>query len=106
MDVPAVLEARGYHAELSTVIEVSDQFAGSGGRFALNVRDGQARCTPTDAAPQVEMDLDVLGSLYMGGHPAPALAAANRLRAADATVLPRLGTVFVSDVPAELGYGF
>jgi predicted acetyltransferase len=105
-DVPAVLEARRYQAELSTVIEVSDQFAGSGGRFALDVRAGRARCTPTDAAPQVEMDLDVLGGLYMGGHQVSALALANRLRAADPTVLARLEAAFLSDVPAQLGYGF
>jgi predicted acetyltransferase len=106
MDVPTMLEARGYQAEVSTVIEVSDQFAGSGGRFALDVRDGRARCTPTDAAPQVQMDLDVLGSLYLGAHRVSPLAMANRVRAADPAVLPRLEAAFLSDVPAQLGYGF
>lgn len=105
-DVPTMLEARGYQAEVSTVIEVSDQFAGSGGRFALDVRDGRARCTPTDAAPQVQMDLDVLGSLYLGAHRVSPLAMANRVRAADPAVLPRLEAAFLSDVPAQLGYGF
>jgi predicted acetyltransferase len=105
-DVPTVLEARRYQAELSTVIEVSDRFGRSGGRFALDVSDGRASCTPTDAAPQVEMDLDVLGSLYLGGHQVSALAMANRLRASDPAVLARLEAAFVSDVPAVLGYGF
>lgn len=106
MDVPAALEARSYQVDVSTVIEVSDQFAGSGGRFALDVRDGRARCTPTDAAPQVIMDLDVLGSLYLGVHQVEPLALANRLRATDPTVLPRLQAAFLSDVPAHLGFGF
>jgi predicted acetyltransferase len=106
MDVPTALEARGYQADMSTVIEVSDQFAGSGGRFALDVRDGRARCTPTDAAPQVWMDLDVLGSLYLGVHQVVPLATANRVRANDPTVLARLEAAFLSDVPAHLGFGF
>jgi predicted acetyltransferase len=106
MDVPTALEARGYQADVSTVIEVSDQFAGSGGRFALDVRDGRASCTPTDAAPQVWMDLDVLGSLYLGVHQVVPLALANRVRATDPTVLPRLEAAFLSDVPAHLGFGF
>lgn len=106
MDVPTMLQARGYQADVSTVIEVADQFAGSGGRFALDVRDGWARCTPTDAAPQVCMDLDVLGSLYLGVHQVGPLAMANRLRATDPEVLPRLEAAFLSDVPAHLGFGF
>jgi predicted acetyltransferase len=106
MDVPTMLEARTYQAEVSTVIEVSDQFASSGGRFDLDVRDGRARCTPTDAAPQVQMDLDVLGSLYLGVHQVAPLAMANRVRATDPTVLPRLEAAFLSDVPAHLGFGF
>jgi predicted acetyltransferase len=106
MDVPTMLEARRYQADVSTVIEVSDQFASSGGRFALDIRDGRARCTPTDATPQVWMDLDVLGSLYLGVHQVGPLAMANRVRATDPTVLPRLESAFLSDVPAHLGFGF
>jgi predicted acetyltransferase len=85
---------------------VSDRFGRSGGRFTLDVSDGRASCTPTDEAPQVEMDLDVLGSLYLGGHQVSALAMAYRLRASDPAVLARLEAAFVSDVPAVLGYGF
>jgi predicted acetyltransferase len=106
MDVPTMLEARRYQADVSTVIEVSDQFASSGGRFALDIRDGRARCTPTDARPQVQLDLDVLGSLYLGVHQVAPLAMANRVRATDPTVLPRLEAAFLSDVPAHLGFGF
>jgi predicted acetyltransferase len=105
-DVPTMLEARGYQADVSTVIEVADQFAGSGGRFAFDVRDGRARCMPTNAAPQVWMDLDVLGSLYLGVHQVRPLAMANRVRAADPSVLARLEAALLSDVPAHLGFGF
>jgi predicted acetyltransferase len=72
----------------------------------LEIRDGRAVCTPTDAAAEIEMDLDVLGSLYLGAHQASAFAAANRLRGKDSELIRRLDAAFVSDVPAQLGFGF
>jgi predicted acetyltransferase len=106
MDIPTTLEARTYQADVSTVIETSDVFRSDGGRLALEIRDGRARCTPTDAEADVRMDLDVLGSLYMGAHKASSYAAANRLHTNDAALLGRLDAAFVSDVPAVLGFGF
>ncbi|MGE2722225.1 enhanced intracellular survival protein Eis [Mycolicibacterium celeriflavum] len=106
MDVPAALEARTYRAELSTVLEVSDGFRGDGGRYALDIRGGRARCRRTDAQPEVQVDHDVLGSLYLGSHRASAFAAANRLRTNNSEVVARLDEAFASDVPAELGFGF
>jgi Sterol carrier protein domain len=61
---------------------------------------------PTDAAADVRMALDVLGSLYLGGHRASAFAAANRLHASDSELVRRLDSAFASDVPAQLGFGF
>lgn len=106
MDIPAALEARSYQAELSTVLEVSDGFRSDGGRFAFEIRDGRARCTPTDAPADVQMDLDVLGSLYFGAHKASSFAAANRLHSKDSILTRQIDAAFVSDVPAELGFGF
>ncbi|MFV9636762.1 enhanced intracellular survival protein Eis [Mycobacterium neumannii] len=106
MDIPAALEARTYRAEVSTILEVSDGFRGDGGRYALDIRDGRARCKRTDAAAEVRLGHDVLGSLYLGSHPASAFAAANRLRANDFGVVVQLDEAFASDVPAELGFGF
>lgn len=106
MDIPAALQARRYAAELSTVLQVCDGFRADGGRFALEIKDGQARCTPTDAPTDVELDLDVLGSLYLGAHRASALAMANRLRCKDSELTRRLDAAFASDVPAEMGFFF
>ncbi len=106
MDIPTTLEARSYQAELSTVLEIADGFRSDGGRFALEVRDGRARCTPTDAEADIHMDLDVLGSLYLGAHKASSFAAANRLHSKDSGLTRRIDAAFVSDVPAELGFGF
>jgi predicted acetyltransferase len=106
MDVPTTLEARSYQADFCAVIEISDAFRSDGGRFALEVYDGRARCTPTEAPPDVSMGLDVLGSLYLGAHNASSFAKANRLRTNDSRLLSRLEAAFVSDVSAVLGYGF
>ena len=106
MDIPAALEARRYHAELSVVLEISDGFRSDGGRFALQIRDGHARCTPTNAAADIRMDLDVLGSLYLGSHRASVFVCADRLHSNDSGLVHRLDAAFLSDVPAELGYGF
>ncbi|BBY27159.1 enhanced intracellular survival protein Eis [Mycolicibacterium sediminis] len=101
VDVPTVLEARTYLADVSMVLDVS-----GGGRFALDVRDGRARCAVTDAEPDVSMDLAVLGSLYLGAHRASTFAAANRLRCDDPAVVARLDAAFACEVPAQLGFGF
>jgi len=105
LDVPTVLEARTYAADASVVLEVSDGSADVG-RFALDVRDGRARCVPSDADPDVTLTQSVLGSLYLGQHRASAFAAANRLHGSDSRVVPTLDAVFAADVPAQQGFGF
>ena len=105
LDIPTALEARGYAADLSLVLDVSDD-APAGGRYALDVRGGRARCVPTDAAADVHVSRSVLASLYMGAHRASAFTAANRLRCNDSDLAAQLGAAFATDIPAELGYGF
>ncbi|RVW07290.1 enhanced intracellular survival protein Eis [Prescottella agglutinans] len=106
MDVPAALEARTYAVDIDTVIEVRDPYLGAGGTFALTVRDGSARCRRTDASPRVSLDLDVLGSLYLGSHRARPFAAAGRVHAKSDRDLALLDSAFASDRPAVLGWGF
>nr|WP_281426091.1 enhanced intracellular survival protein Eis [Mycobacterium spongiae] len=106
VDVPRALEARSYPAELCTVLEVSDGPGADGGRYALEIRDGRARCTPTEASAEITMDRGVLGSLYLGAHRASAWAAANRLQAKDAGLIRRLDAAFDSDIAAEAGFEF
>jgi predicted acetyltransferase len=72
----------------------------------VQIRDCRARCTPTGAEADIHMDLDVLGSLYLGAHPASSFAAANRLRCNDSRMVKRVEAAFASDVPADLGFGF
>lgn len=106
MDVPAALRARSYAAELSAVLHVADGFRADGGRFALQIHGGAVECAPTDAPADVEMDLDVLASLYLGAHRASTLAKANRLRCKDIELIERLDAAFASAAPAQLGFFF
>lgn len=105
-DVPTVLEARTYSADVRVVLDVSDESLGGGGRFALEITDGRARCERTEAEPDVTTDLSVLGSLYLGAHRASTFAAAGRLRCTDVEVIARLDAAFASEVPAQIGFGF
>jgi predicted acetyltransferase len=107
LDIPTVLEARTYQADLSMVLEISDGVLGGGGRFAVEIRNGKARCElATEAEPDVHTDLSVLGSLYFGTHRVLSFAAANRLRCDDSGLLRRLDAAFASEVPAQIGFGF
>jgi predicted acetyltransferase len=106
LDIPTVLEARSFAADLSVVLDISDEVLGGGGRFALTVRDRRARCVPTDVDADVHTDLSVLGSLYLGAHRASTFATAQRLRCNDSELVAQLDAAFATDVPAELGYGF
>ncbi|MCU1646349.1 MAG: family N-acetyltransferase [Nocardia sp.] len=106
MDVPAALSARTYQQDLDTVLAVQDPFRHAGGTFALRVRDGVAECTPTSRPAELELGIDVLGSLYFGAHRARVFAAANRIQAKDAGVLRAFDTAFTGEQDPELGWFF
>ncbi|NEW38882.1 GNAT family N-acetyltransferase [Nocardia cyriacigeorgica] len=106
MDVPAALSARSYHSDLDVVLAVHDPFREAGGTFALRVRDGVAECAPTDRDAELELGIDVLGSLYLGAHPARGFAAANRLRTKDSGVVRAVDQAFAAERDAELGWFF
>lgn len=105
-DIPSMLQARSYRADLSAVVEITDDALGGGGTFALTIRDGSAEVVPTRDTPDVRTDLSVLGSIYLGTHRASSYAVANRLRCKDSGLLCRFDAAFASDVPAQVGYDF
>ncbi|MTE11343.1 GNAT family N-acetyltransferase [Nocardia aurantiaca] len=106
MDIPAALTARTYQRDLDLVLSVDDPFRDAGGSFALRVRDGVAECARTDRTPDLELGIDVLGSLYFGGYRAKVFAAANRIQAKDAAVLRAFDEAFTAERDAELGWFF
>lgn len=91
MDAPRALEGRTYETDDNMVIEVSDENGSS--TYRLEVEEGVASCVRTTADPDVSMDLDVLGHLYLGGGNALAMAAAGRIHGETGTVL-RLQRLF------------
>lgn len=78
MDVERCLELRKYRAEGELVLAVADDVLSINDRTHKLVvdHDGDAICTPTDAVPDVTLDVSTLGALYLGGRNARQLAAA------------------------------
>ena len=106
MDVPAALSARGYESDLDIVLAVDDPFRDAGGTFALRARDGHAECEPTTRTPDIELGIDVLGSLYLGAYSARTFAAANRLHARNSRAIADLDRAFRAEREPVLGWFF
>ena len=80
IDLPVALEARNYENDGSLVMRVSDPFcAWNEGTYRLAISGGEATCEKVVAEPDVSLPVGTLGSLYLGGNSAVALARAGRL---------------------------
>ncbi|MGJ3190776.1 GNAT family N-acetyltransferase [Paenarthrobacter sp. FR1] len=80
LDVQKALEERQFPADGTLVLKVRDALGLTPGTFSLDVREGHATVTATDAAPDLELDISVLSSIYLGAvHPA-SLVAAGRIQ--------------------------
>jgi predicted acetyltransferase len=81
-------------------LDVHDPFRpGTGGRFLLDTDAKSASCSRTDAEPDLAMEIDDLGAIYLGGVAPSTLAAAGRIQARSAEVLSRADDLF-STAPA------
>jgi predicted acetyltransferase len=71
LDIEATLAARTYEHDASLVLEVLDELGGApgpaAGRYRLEVRDGAATCTRTEADADLTIDVRALGAAYLGG---------------------------------------
>jgi predicted acetyltransferase len=95
VDVPAALTARTYAIDPDVVIEVADSFCGwNAGRYRL----AGGACEPTDAGPDLELDITDLGAAYLGGTTLAALAAAGRVRELSPGAVVRASRAFRGDV--------
>ncbi len=80
MDVPAALSGRGYEYDGVVVFTVHDSAPhGAAGTYRLEVAGGVGQCERVDVDPHLELDLSVLGRLYLGGGSLPSLAAAGTI---------------------------
>ncbi len=96
VDVEAALSARAYNAGTPLILRVSDPHCPwNDGCFRL--QDGVARRT-TDA-PDLELPIDALGSLYLGAFRFAQLAAAGRITELKAGALHR-GDMLFAGTPA------
>jgi predicted acetyltransferase len=98
MDVPAALEARSYETDGSIRIAVEDPFRPDiSGGYELAVSDGVGKCVAVDGNADVNLGVDALGALYLGGSNAVSMAAAGKIDgAADRVSL--LHKLFRTDV--------
>ena len=82
LDVPAALTARAYRTPLDLVLRVSDPLGLATGSWRLLIdAEGAAVVEATSAVPDVELGVDALSSLYLGGVSAITLRAAGRISA-------------------------
>lgn len=106
LDVPRCLEGRTWQRADRVVLDVADELALAGGRFALEVDEaGAARVTTTDEPADVSLGIAALSSLLLGGASPITLAAAGRLEG-DAAAVERLHGMAVTPVPPCLGFWF
>jgi len=98
LDVAAALSARRYPTEGRIVVEVTDPLGIAAGRFALEGGPTGATCTATDATAEMTLPVDALGSLYLGGVSALALAGAGRIDEHTTGTVARADTMFRSSI--------
>lgn len=67
LDPVAVLSRRNYLRDVSSIIEVVDESGLAGGRFRLEVTDGEATCEPTETQPDIRLPVTVLSAVILGG---------------------------------------
>ena len=84
IDVAAALEGRTYGVDGlgrgQVRIDLRDEYCPwNAGRWSIEVEEGRARVTRTDAEPDLALDANDLASLFLGGFSATALAAAGRV---------------------------
>jgi predicted acetyltransferase len=100
LDLRAALQARVYEcdAELTIAIEQDRMCPHNVGVWRVDVAPNGAACSRVDgAAPDLSMDIQSLGSLYLGGMSASVLAAAGRIRPHRPGAVATLTRMFRSD---------
>lgn len=110
LDIPRALAARTYEAPGELVLEVTDSFptpsrtcyllrAGSGGPLDTTADTGglsAAECLPTGKTPDLALDMDMLGAVYLGGVSFATLAEAGKVRELTPGALRHADQMFLS----------
>ncbi len=107
VDLAAALEARSYAADDRLVLAVEDrQFPDQAGSWALAASGGVGSCTRTEAAPDLALDIEALGTVFLGGVRATQLLAAGRLAQQRVGAAARLDRMLAAEVAPWHGFMF
>jgi predicted acetyltransferase len=94
LDVEVALSSRTYEEDGTFVFSIVDSYRpGTEGSYRLAVSDGVGTCERTNSLADLDLDVDVLGALYLGGADARAYARAGRIRGSQDDV-DRLARMF------------
>lgn len=94
LDVSAALEARAYAADGAIRLGITDKrFPDNDATYEVVSSDGESRCVKVDGPAEVTMNVDSLGSLYLGGGQIGPLARAHRVHG-PAEAIQRAGRFF------------
>lgn len=99
VDLPRALTSRGYRIDDTLVIGVHDAFRPANqGTWRLSVDGGVATCEAVDLAPDLELDVETLGAVFLGGQRTTMFAAAGQVAAPDRSAPARLDRLMATDV--------
>jgi predicted acetyltransferase len=105
LDIAATLAARTYAVEIEAVLQIDDPMFGDG-RYLLTGGPDGAVCVRSDRPADLQLNVDALGAVYLGGHRLNDLAAAGRVRADERSLLNRLDRAFLADQTPFHGTAF
>ncbi|SNS37644.1 Predicted acetyltransferase [Geodermatophilus pulveris] len=95
VDVGRALAARRYPARLNLVLEVRDRFCPwNDGRWSLVGHPAGAFCAPTDADPDLVLDVEALAAAWLGGVSLATLQAAGRVTEVSPGAVTQAATAF------------
>lgn len=99
LDVPRALASRTYDVPGSVVLHIeSDPMCpGNEGAWRLEGGPDGAQCTRVSTEPELELDIQALSSLFLGGGSASLLTAAGRIRARAPEAVRVLSRMFRTD---------
>lgn len=100
VDVPAALGARGYSADGSIVLEVTDDFMPEvAGRWRLTVSDRYGQAEQTTDPVDLELEIQDLGAVYLGAVSFASLGRAGRTIELTDAARSRADDMFRSSIP-------
>ena len=103
VDVRAALRARTYGGDTPVVVQVRDEILPeNAGTYVIGAQGVRL----SEDEPQLVMDVDMLGALYLGDVPVSTLADANRVEVRDPAAVPLADAVFTTARVPWCGTGF